>query len=119
MQSEPPAPFQTEVHGGFSVARGIARLSGDVLVLELELRVLGLVLTGVREVPVLLAQIAKAESLTRLTGPRLRLRGRSLRTFDGVPGHDGAELLLEHRARDDEDVRAFHGALAARLPTRR
>lgn len=119
VEPEPSVPFATDAHGGFSSCRGLVRLAGDRLVLELEVKLLDLFGTGVREVDVPLDEIEEVEYGARLLGPRLRLRARSLRTFAEVPGRDGVRLVLAHKAEDDDAVRALHEAITRRMAARR
>lgn len=130
-----PVPFQVALPGrdtlGFEGARsvwyrvhGLVHLHDDTVTFEWTRtrHVEQVSLTGVRvrddatvpelvDVPV--AWIADAQVTGGWWAPRLRLRGRRLDAFDGVPGAGQGTLVLRIARRDRAPAAALVAALAA------
>lgn len=91
--------FIRGVYTGFVDLEGIARIEGQVLVLEFRTRhvLARLVRSQPKEVRVPLAELEEVAFRRRFLMGYLCLRARRMSSFNAVPGSDGAELRLRCR----------------------
>ncbi len=93
---------------GMREVHGIARLEPGRLVLEFRTHLLGLVRTGLKEVRIPLRDIVEFSFDYRIIYSLIRLRTRSLKTIDGIPGVAGASVKLRVEGwQSRRPVRAF------------
>ena len=93
---------------GMREVHGIARLEPDALIVEFRTHLLGLVRTGLREVRIPLAELVEVTFDYRLVYSLIRIRTRSLKTIDGIPGLSGASVKLQVRGwQSRRPARAF------------
>ncbi len=117
---ESSIPFVTDAVGGFAVTEGVLRLDAQGLTLEFLTKdsVVGLIRSDVRQVRLDLDDIEQVEHLVHPFGARLRIRARSLQAIADVPGQDGPEVVLKHKARHGAAVRSLSHELNRRLGER-
>jgi hypothetical protein len=88
-------PFSIKkVHNGFSKLEGIARASETGLLLEYEVKILGLVKMQVRELNLPLSEIESIQLKKNWFTTRLIIHTKSLRTLCTVPGSKHAQVIL-------------------------
>jgi hypothetical protein len=79
---------------GMRQVHGLARLDPTELVLEFRTHLLGLFRTGLKEVRIPLSDIVEAAIDYRVLYSIIRIRTRSLKSLQEIPGLKGASLKL-------------------------
>ncbi len=111
-----PLPFSVaRVHAGLSEATGLARLAESGLTLEYQVRLLGLIRFGIREITVPFGEIAAVHLKKNLLQTRIVLQTRSLRTLGTMPGSRTGQLVLRVARRDRETAALLVSALRLHL----
>ncbi len=111
-----PLPFSVaRVHAGLSEATGLARLTESGLTLEYQVRLLGLIRFGIREITVPFKEIAAVHLKKNLLQTRIVLQTRSLRTLGTMPGSRTGQLVLRVARRDRETAALLVSALRLHL----
>jgi hypothetical protein len=111
-----PLPFSVaRVHAGLSEATGLARLTESGLTLEYQVRLLGLIRFGIREITVPFGEIAAVHLKKNLLQTRIVLQTRSLRTLGTMPGSRTGQLVLRVARRDRETAALLVSALRLHL----
>ena len=94
-------PFTlSDLFGGFGDAKGLLHFSGDHVRIEFEANLLGIWDTGVRDIKVTLDDLIQVEFKKGWVYQYLTLRGKSLRTFENVPGSKQGVLEFVIAKRD-------------------
>lgn len=111
-----PLPFSVaRVHAGLSEATGLARMTEAGLTLEYQVRLLGLIRFGIREITVPFGEIAAIQLKKNLLQTRIVLQTRSLRTLGAMPGSRTGQLVLRVARRDRETAALLVSALRLHL----
>lgn len=93
---------------GMREVHGLAHLEPDALVLEFRTSLMGLVRTGLKEVRIPLLELVDVEFDYRIFYTLIRLRTRTLKTLEGIPGVTGASVKLQLKGWQSRKVaRAF------------
>ena len=88
-------PFTLEdVYGGLGEGNGLLHFDGETFRLEFEASVLGLWDMGVQDIAVPLDDLVQIECKRGWFSTTLKLQGKSLRTFEKIPGSKQGNLLL-------------------------
>lgn len=101
-------PFHTgAVHGGFSTLEGVCRIENDGVILEFQLDIGGLGMKlDHKEFPIPFTELEYCEYKKKLTGARVILETRSMKSLKKFPGSQGnrVELAVRRRDRDRAEV---------------
>jgi hypothetical protein len=97
-------PFEiSEVHAGFSEARGIMRLEDDFLVFQVQVVTMGLFKRSPETIKIEFGAIDEVRLEKRLVSDRVYIRPRRLRFLEVMPGKHAMEVRLKvkrkHRTR--------------------
>jgi hypothetical protein len=90
-------------------------MTGAGLTLEYQVRLLGLIGFGIREITVPFGEIAAVHLKKNFLQTRIVLQTRSLRTLDAVPGSRTGQLVLRVARRDRETAALLVSALRLHL----
>ncbi len=111
-----PLPFSVaRVHAGLSEATGLARMTGAGLTLEYQVRLLGLIGFGIREITIPFGEIAAIHLKKNFLQTRIVLQTRSLRTLGGMPGSKTGQLVLRVARRNRETAALLVSAIRLHL----
>lgn len=108
----------SEAFAGFGSAEGILHYENDILRLEIEPKLFGIIDTGLKERSVPLDDLIHVEFKNGWIERSLNIQAKSLKTFEGIPGSSQGKLALA--ISKDDSQRAGHLAtmLSAQLTTR-
>lgn len=103
MQNFTSIPFKTEKYHGLAEVNGFAKFSSAGIVLEFELKALGLVSLGVEEGRISIQDILdiKFKKGVFKRGAKIEIRTKSLAAMAGLP-NDNGKLILKIKAEDFE-----------------
>ncbi len=89
-------PFEiSEVHAGFSEAKGIVRIEDEFLVFQVQTVTLGMFKQDPEIIKIELAALEEIRLETRLVNDRIYIRPRKIELLEVMPGKHGIELMLK------------------------
>ena len=93
-------PFATgDVHGGFSEGRGAIRVDDDEVVIEVQVKVMGMFDQQPKSFRFELTDLEEVEHRRTLFGDRLTIRTRPMNLISSIPGATEGALLLKFKRR--------------------
>ncbi len=101
----------------FTEAEGLVKLERGYLIIEFETKdaLVGLYRSGVQEIAVLPDDITSIDFTRNLFKAELRIRARSMKTFDQVPGNKLGEIRLRFRRSHRDQAQELAAFLQHRL----
>ena len=91
-------PFEiSEVHAGFSEAKGIVRIEDEFLVIQVQIVTMGLFKQKPEIIKIEFAAIDEIRLEKRLISDRLYIRPKRLKLLEVVPGKHAMEVKLKIR----------------------
>ena len=93
-------PFATDdVHGGFSEGRGAVRVEDDEIILEVQVKLLGMIDRGVQTFRFDLTDLESVEHSRNMVRDCVTLRTRPMDIITRVPGSSEGRLRLKFKRR--------------------
>ena len=103
-----PVPFKTDtVHGGFSEAHGTIRVDGEQVVVEVQVKTLGMISGAARSFRFDVTDLDTVEHSRGLLRDRLTLRTRPMHHATQMPGGAEGRFQVTVRRRDRRALDAF------------
>jgi len=108
------------VYEGLAAAHGVAKWTNAGLVLEFQVKdsFIGMVKSGVNEVPIPFNELVSIELKEGWFRKRLFIRARSLTTLTNVPGHESGHIVLKIARKDLRIAREMVSILRLTLTER-
>lgn len=101
-------PFKTgDVHGGFSECRGAIRVDGDDVVIETQVKLIGMFEQSAKTHRFELTDLEEVRHKRGLFRDRITLRTRPMSLITDVPGSENGALVLRVKRRHRADVDRF------------
>ena len=107
--------FSIEQYEGLVKIVGLVRIEGDTVVLEFNIKVFGIPVSGLKEKHIPVSELHAVSFKKKVLGNKLVIAGHKMSTFADIPGSEQAEIVLSIARKDREAARELEVNLSLQI----